>query len=435
VGFVASPTLVRAAIVGPGLALALYISPEYALHGAGFSTLWLMWASRAHPAQLTMMFWRGLCVAAATCIVLASPLVVTQLREVERSHTSPARAMDEIKDWSPALVSFVTPSRVHPVYGGVVAPAGEYGTPGIDGMRSETTIALTVWALAVLAARRMRRDSSQFWVLAAGVCLLLTLGPFLRLTGTVATAVPLPYAVLYGLVPPLRVARDPTRVFAITILMFSILSAFGVRAVLARLQGHAASRLVIAGLGALVIFEGLTAWPQKIRADALINPGYDVVAAAAGTFAVLDLSPDQAALLAQTRHERPITAGRVSNPRAAAAAPMLDIERDFRDAAGTLALDPGVLEARLLANRQQVERLGLRFIVFPTGDAARVALAQRLGFRVATFGDRVVCERLLSQKRRIGQEALTCSHCVLCLAERAVRCCWKHPAKPSGQRI
>jgi hypothetical protein len=46
-----------------------------------------------------------------------------------------------------------------------------------------------------------------------------------------------------------------------------------------------------------------------------------------------------------------------------------------------------------VAGRQELERLRLRFVIFPAGDAARVELAQRLGLRVATFGDRVVCER------------------------------------------
>jgi hypothetical protein len=82
----------------------------------------------------------------------------------------------------------------------------------------------------------------------------------------------------------------------------------------------------------------------------------------------------------------------VSNPRSAASA-SLSVERDFLNAAGTLALDPGTLASRLVADQQELERLRLRFVTFPAGDAARVELAQRLGLRVTTVGDRVVCER------------------------------------------
>jgi hypothetical protein len=259
-------------------------------------------------------------------------------------------------------------------------------------MRSETCIALTVWALVFAAARRMRREGSQFWFIAAGVFLVLTLGPYLRLTGTAATGVPMPYAVLYWVIPPLHFARDPTRFFAIALLMLSVISAFGVRALLERVQGRLASNLTAAAIGALVIFEGLTVRPVKVPADALISPAYDAVAAATGEVAVLDLSPDQTALLAQTRHGRPITAGRESNPRSVAASTRLAIERDFLNAAGTLALDPATLASRLAGDRQELERLRLRFVVFPAGDPARVELAQRLGLRVSTHGDRVICE-------------------------------------------
>jgi hypothetical protein len=301
--------------------------------------------------------------------------------------------LDKVGSWSPALVSLFTPSRAHPVYGEVVSAAGDYGTPGVVGMRSETSIALTIWALVIVAALRMRRDGSQFWLLAAGAFLLLTLGPYLRLTGTLATGVPLPYAVLYWIVPPLHFARDPTRFFAITLLLLSVVAAFGVRALLEHLRGPLTRQLTAAGIGALVVFEGLTAWTPKVPASALISPAYDAVVAATGEFAVLDLSPDQTALLAQTRHGQPITAGRVSNPRAAAASAPLVIERDFQNAARTLALDAESLGSHLSAGREELERLRLRFVIFPVGDPARIELAQRLGLRVVTVGELVVCER------------------------------------------
>ena len=390
VGFADKPTRMRALGVGGGLALAFYTSPEYALQAAGFSTLWIGWAlwTKAHPAS---SFWRRLALAALVFFVLTTPLLVMQVRDLARGATV-VRDLDGVASWSPALVSFVTPSRVHPVYGGLFSSAGDYGTPGVIGMRSETCVALTIWALVFAALRRMRRDGSQFWFIAAGVFLILTLGPFLRLTGTIATGVPLLYAALYWIIFPLHFVRDPTRFFAIALVILSVISAFGVRALLERLRGRLASNMAVGAIGVLVIFEGLATVAAKVPAVVLISPAYDHVAAATGEFAVLDLSPDQTALLAETRHGRPTTAGRYSNPRAAAASKILDIERDFRDAAGTLALDPAMLASRLVADRQELERLRLRFVVFPTGNPAQVELAQRLGLSVLTFGDRVVCE-------------------------------------------
>ena len=392
-GFVQTPTRLRAVAVGAWLAIAFYTSAEYALHAAGFSALWLAWLRASGPSDLSSSLRRHMAGAAVVFLLLTLPLVVMQARSVARG-ASVVRELDKVASWSPAVLSLVTPSRAHPVYGELVSAAGDYGTPGVVGMRSETSIALTIWALVIVAAFRMRRDGSQFWLMAAGAFLLLTLGPYLRLTGTVATGVPLPYAVLYWIVPPLHFARDPTRFFAITLLMLSVVSAFGMRALLDRLSGPLVSHLAALGVGALVIFEGLTAWTPKVPADRLISPAYDRVAAVQGEFAVLDLSLDQTAVLAQTRHGRAITAGRVSNPRAAAASKPLAIERDFLNAAGTLALDPGSLSARLSADRQELEQLRLRFVIFPAGDAAKVELAQRLGLRISTIGELVVCERL-----------------------------------------
>ena len=392
IGFVRAPTRGRALAVGTWLAIAFYTSAEYALHAAGFSALWLLWMRRSRPADLTSSLGRHIARAAVTFLVLTLPLVVMQAGSVARG-ASVVRELDKVASWSPAVLSLFTPSRAHPLYGELVSAAGDYGTPGVTGMRSESSIAVTVWALVIVAAFRVRRDGSQFWFISTGAFLLMMLGPYLRLTGTITTGVPLPYAVLYWVVPPLHFARDPTRFFAITLLILSVVSAFGVRGLLERMSGRLASQLVAAAVGALVIFEGLTAWTPKVPASALISPAYDAVAAVPGEFAVLDLSPDQTALLAQTRHGRPITAGRVSNPRATAAATPLAIERDFQHAARTLALDPESLAARLSADREELDRLRLRFVIFPAGDPARIELAERLGLRVSTVGELVVCER------------------------------------------
>jgi len=390
IGFADTPTRARAIGLGAILALAFHTSPEYALHAAGFSVLWLAWAPTRRA--LNAPFWRQLALAAIVFTVLASPLLMAQARSLARHQAAPTRSLDEISSWSPAAVSLFTPSRVQPVYGHLFSSAGDYGAPGVAGMRSETAVAFTIWLLVIAAITRIRKDGSQFWLVAAVVFLAFTLGPNLRLTGTLNTAVPLPYALFYWFVPPLQVARDPTRFFAMTLLMLSVLSAFGVRALLDRVRGRLPSQLAAAAIGALVVFEGLTASAAKVSATDLICSTYDVITATPGDFAVLDLSPDQTALLAQTRHGRPITAGRVSNPRAAATTPT-GVERDFMDAGETLALDPAALGARLQADRQELERLNVRFVVFPAGDEAKLELARRLGLSVVASGDRVVCSR------------------------------------------
>jgi hypothetical protein len=391
-GFAEAPRRSRAVVLGGLLAIAVHTSPEYALHCTLFSALWLLWMwMKSRP--LPPIFFRRLILAAVVFVVLAFPLLAMQASSVGRGEASLVRVLGDVGTWSPALVSFITPSRAHPIFGSLFSAAGDYGTPNITGMRSETTVALTIWMLGLAAAVRMRRDGSTFWFIAAGAFLILTLGPYLRLTGTVSTPIPLPYAVLYWVVPPLQFARDPTRFFAIALLMLSVASAFGVRALIESARGNVRPALTAAVIAALVIFEGMTSRVARVPSEALISPAYDAVAAAGGQFAVVDLSPDQTALLAQTRHHRPITGGRTSNPRAAAGSPRLGVERDFQNAGATLALDAAALESRLMNDRQELDRLRLRFVIFPAGDPARVELAQRMGFRVSTAGEHVVCER------------------------------------------
>ena len=47
-----------------------------------------------------------------------------------------------------------------------------------------------------------------YWLLVIFVYFLLALGPYLHVLGQVATPLPLPYAWLYALLPPLRIARS-----------------------------------------------------------------------------------------------------------------------------------------------------------------------------------------------------------------------------------
>src|SRR6185503_5317406 len=123
-------------------------------------------------------------IAIAAFAIVTFPLLYEQVHTVLAGQAARVWSLAEVRLWSPALLSFVTPSRIHPVYGSLFSFAGEYDTPGVDGMRSETSIAWTIWILTLVTAWHRKRDGSTFWLVAAGVFLVLALGPFLRITGT-----------------------------------------------------------------------------------------------------------------------------------------------------------------------------------------------------------------------------------------------------------
>jgi hypothetical protein len=355
--FVESPTRGRAALLAICLSAAFYSSPEYALCAGGVAVLWVTCHWRSRPEIRSRRFVSGLAFAALTLALLTAPLTIAQTAAVVGGSVRPSRPLAEVVSWSPALVSLVTPSRVQPVYGRAFAFAGDYGTVGVEGMRSETTIAFTVWVLVYLGARRMKRDGTVFWAIAAAVFLLLTLGPALRLTGTIATKIPLPYLLLYELAPPLRSIRDPTRMLPTAMLMLSMLAAFGVRACLSQTTSRVASAGATALIVALLLFETLVPWPRKLAAGDLIPSAYDRIADAAGDFAVIDLNVDQLALLAQTRHGHPITSGATAVPRAAAGiTPQLD--------------------------RQTLQRLRIRYVVFPENQTPSAEVIASCGLRL-----------------------------------------------------
>ena len=195
--FTDSPTWRRATFVGLSLAATLYTSPRYALYVCGFVLLWLGYHAWWRADLRTKRFAAAAGVAVGVCVVAAAPLLLTQARAFARGDVLPTLSFDDIKFYSPALASFVTPTRIHPLYGSWFAFAGEYGEAGLTGMRSETTIGFTVGLLALLGLWRMRRDAIAFWAIAAACFLLLTLGPYLKLNGTTSTTIPLPYLALY----------------------------------------------------------------------------------------------------------------------------------------------------------------------------------------------------------------------------------------------
>jgi hypothetical protein len=131
----------------------------------------------------------------------------------------------------------------------------------------------------------------------------------------------------------------------------------------------------------LVLFESLTSWPVKEPATSLIPAEYQRLREAEAGSAVIDLSLDHYAMLAQTAHGLPITGGRYANPRAAAAEKMLYVETDLRDPTQILALDADRQSRYLNADREMLDRYQIRFLVLPVSAPSVEAFAGLLGFQ------------------------------------------------------
>ncbi len=119
--------------------------------------------------------------------------------------------------YSADLLSFFIPSVLHPVFGNITTEIYN----NFSGNTSENTmfIGYTVILLSLLAVYRLKGNKYvKFWLIAALSFSIISLGPLLHVNGKTSftefnTTVPLPYLVLYYLIPFLDNCRTTGRFF------------------------------------------------------------------------------------------------------------------------------------------------------------------------------------------------------------------------------
>ncbi len=368
-----------------------YSSLEHALFLLLFSGVWVLHVLIGRRLTRPLLAYLG--ASALGFLVLAAPLLFPQAQtafQIEE-RISVTRQIEEIAHWSPALASFLVPSRFHPIYGHWFAAAGEYPDPDAWGMRSETSLGLLLPAFALIGLFVTLRGRA-FWGLSALFFLTLSLGPYLRVSGTWATGVPLPYMLLYQLLPVFRAGRDPTRIFPLAVLLLAIVAALGIRWVSERFRNER-HRAVFATLVTLAILvETLPPWPEKLLPT--VHPAYRAPTDATGEIAVMDLTGDLSALLAQTQHGKPLTFIWGLSLRAAPGFDSFELEADFLDPERVLGASAGDPASALASRREALGRQRIGFVIFPEDSVAarRIELARLLGARVDSWQGRVVCD-------------------------------------------
>ncbi|CAG0930996.1 hypothetical protein TFLX_01951 [Thermoflexales bacterium] len=172
-------------------------------------------------------------------------------------------------------------------------------------------------ALAIIGALIYRRRAG-FWVLTAIVCVLLALGPQLRVNGQLYPDVPMPYRLVEGL---FRILRKPDRFNVILALPIAMLATFGVMALIQRRQTGRFAGVLALGLGALILIEYRVAPFPTTQVD---TPAwFSQLAQEPGDFAILDLpmnlgSTNKWYMYYQIVHGKALVEGRVSRlPREA----------------------------------------------------------------------------------------------------------------------
>ena len=423
------PTSSLQLLILPPLSLALIAACDwyYAFYMALFTGLALLWTAWRRRTWLRP----ALSVAAtgAIFVLVTSPVLAPMIRESLTSNYM-VPPTDSVERLSADLTAFVTPSELHPVWGGLAARWAN----GFTATTSERTVfaGYSVLALAILAVWTQRR-AAGFWGICALAFAVLALGPVLHVGGQPVLAsgpgaqvagvgpIPMPYALLRQAIPFLKISRSVSRFDVVVTLCLAVLAALGLRWLLDRVgqvTGDASNKMrsrnpffslfnqptgkeslpddrivgpldkkrvsgerratwLAAGALALV---GLEFWvaPYPVTYPET-RPFHYQLAQEAGQFAVMDIPMDYwdrpGNLLYQTVHQRPMVSGYTSRSNPRAPADRTPVLQTFRYLGPDInAGDPRALAATVLAD------LDVRYVIvhkndLPPGDYRQTVLS------------------------------------------------------------
>jgi len=166
-------------------------------------------------------------------------------------------APSESVKYSTDFLSFFLPSILHPFFGSLVKPI--YLTFLGNIAEYTTFIGYTVLLLSIYASIVYRKDIIlRFWLISAFTFSILSLGPLLKICGNTTftvfnTTIPLPFLVLYYIVPFVENCRTTGRFFVIASLAFAVLAGYGITKIL---EKHEAKKLLFSILFmTLICFE------------------------------------------------------------------------------------------------------------------------------------------------------------------------------------
>jgi hypothetical protein len=342
--FARAPSVLRALAVAGALLFTILCDYYYFVFSAMLFVILLIAQSIAVRDPLHFLrraLRRPLLAFALAATAATGPIALALLRA---NHQDPLLGAHPAAVYSLDLFALLIPGG-HWRFAALTAPYWSRVTGGVN--ESSVHIGLA-GALAALYVFRRRRalDGSDVgrWLAAACVFALLALGPVLHVWGRAVPHLPMPYALLQLLAPPLELSGCPVRMAAMVTLVMAVVWACAVRLLAATRRG----RLVAAALVGLLALESL---PRPLTTTAtVVPPVYQALLAAQGPGAIADVvTPPPRQMWMQTLHERPIVFGYLARTPASVAARQAGIAERIRHG------DADVLHCAD----------GLRFVVVP----------------------------------------------------------------------
>ena len=270
--------------------------------------------------RLLLRDWSGLVQLVLVCLsgaVLQFLIILPVFRETLGNPAYTGASGDV--PFSLDLLSIVTPSHFHPLYGQL-----EHALP-VLGPRPAERSAWIGFIPAALALLALARGRGRFWLGLALVSWVLALGPLLKLQGEPLTVVvdgrasyvTMPQILFEGL-PLLKIDRTPGRFSFALALALACLATIGMTLLAGnrRLQGQRRRLAAMILLPALILFDYQWYWPLPTF-DASVPAEIAALGQRPGLRAVFDIptqnrGPRNAAMWLQTAHRLPILGGHVT---------------------------------------------------------------------------------------------------------------------------
>ncbi|MGB0386417.1 MAG: interleukin-like EMT inducer domain-containing protein [Ardenticatenaceae bacterium] len=217
--------------------------------------LWLMLAGWKNRQWGRMRQYTLLCVLLGVLFVIGmSPILWLMGQDMRLNGDFLVEGLGFANVFSNDLLGFFVPGDQHPIFG--------------EWVRKELNLAylnfaFVGWVTLLLALLGLARSSTRiyavFWALFAAIFGLISLGPTLRINGQ-EWELWMPFDLMLQ-IPLLKANRYPSRYSVIIMLCFAVLVAWGAAALLTmlRVRQKRAQMMIVAGLGALLIFEHLGA--------------------------------------------------------------------------------------------------------------------------------------------------------------------------------
>ncbi len=188
------------------------------------------------------------------------PLMIHDIRVALSGENFLRPGAGELTTLSNDLISYFIPSHLHPIFGGYVSDIYINFPSWLP--EKVNYIGYTVLFLSIYVFFTLKNNNEvKFWLIAAAFFTLISLGPLLRINGeTVFTifdaTLPLPYILLYHIIPFLDNCRTVGRLFVLATLAFSVLAGYGIASLLKTQDKRKIAAVIL--ISSLMIFSYLS---------------------------------------------------------------------------------------------------------------------------------------------------------------------------------